>query len=112
MMGPEACDPGDWDDLVDDQSNNREDDSDNDQPDWLQDDDIQLWLDRHQEWQTRNKDEPVKFELSMTRRRWKHLADILEDTENFDWLQQRILEEIDYPTLETVRTDLPIDSNA
>jgi len=110
MMGPEACDPGDWDDLIDDETSSREDNGD--QPNWLQDDDIQLWLDRHQEWQTRNKDEPIKFDLWMTRRRWKHLADLLEDADDFRWLQQRILEEIDHPTLETVRSDLNAEKKA
>jgi hypothetical protein len=66
--------------------------------------DLQIWHQKRRNWRAKNMEEPITIEVTMTRRRWKNLADILADDKGFRWLQQELLEEIGHPTLRHIQS--------
>jgi len=66
--------------------------------------DLQIWHQKRRNWRAKNMDEPITIEVTMTRRRWKEIADIIADHRGFHWLQQEILKDIDHPTLRHIQS--------
>jgi hypothetical protein len=102
MMGPEATQES-WDSLLNDEDRTAIEIDDDIQERDI-DRDLQIWHQKHRDWHDRDMDEPITIEVTMTRRRWKEIADIIADHRGFHRLQQEILEDIDHPTLQQIIT--------